>query len=161
MYTDGKCLYGVASTYLAHLQPGDHVQVRVKESQAPFHVPSDIKDTPLIMVAAGTGIASFRGFIQHGAAQLDGGRKAAPALLFFCCEGTEDVLCVAELAQWSAINLRLAFNKASLQSRAAATCKIGSGSTLRMCGSCLRLAPRWLSMGMVGWASGGSGRRLI
>ncbi|KAK6441580.1 hypothetical protein LTR95_002175 [Oleoguttula sp. CCFEE 5521] len=76
---------GVASHYLSQLKPGDIVHVAVKPSTAAFHLPTDNENTPIIMVAAGTGVAPFRGFIQERAAQIGGGRKLAPAHLYIGC----------------------------------------------------------------------------
>jgi cytochrome P450/NADPH-cytochrome P450 reductase len=73
---------GVATNYLAHLAPGDIVHVAVKPSHQAFHLPTKAESVPIIMVAAGTGIAPFRGFIQERAAQIGAGRKLAPAHLY-------------------------------------------------------------------------------
>lgn len=116
---DGKRFYGVASNYLARLKPGDHVHIQVKQSQALFHLPTNIEETPLIMAAAGTGIAPFRGFVQEGAEQIKAGRKLAPALLFFGCQDPQDVLYVEEFAQWvaaGAVDVRFAFSKQPAES---------------------------------------------
>ncbi|KAK6443459.1 hypothetical protein LTR95_000286 [Oleoguttula sp. CCFEE 5521] len=76
---------GVASHYLSQLKPGDIVHVAVKPSAGAFHLPTDNENTPIIMVAAGTGLAPFRGFIQERAAQIGAGRKLAPAHLYIGC----------------------------------------------------------------------------
>jgi cytochrome P450/NADPH-cytochrome P450 reductase len=73
---------GVASNYLSHLAPGDIVHVAVKPSHQAFHLPAKGESVPIIMVAAGTGLAPFRGFIQERAAQIGAGRKLAPAHLY-------------------------------------------------------------------------------
>ncbi len=119
---DGKRFYGVASNYLARLKPGDHVHVQVKQSQAAFHLPVDIEGTPLIMVAAGTGIAPFRGFVQERAEQIKAGRKLGPALLFFGCQDPDDVPYADELKQWTemgAVDVRCAFSRAPNESQGA------------------------------------------
>lgn len=55
---------GVASDLLNHqLQPGDEVGVFL-EPNTRFHLPQDTK-APLILVAAGTGVAPYRAFLQH------------------------------------------------------------------------------------------------
>lgn len=107
---DGRFL-GTASNYLSQLQPGDVLDVMVKESHASFHLPLDIENTPLIMAAAGTGIAPFRGFIQERACQAKAGRRLAPALLFFGCRTPDDVPHGQELTEWAnngIVDLRLA-----------------------------------------------------
>ena len=73
---------GVASTYLAGLQPADRVAVAVRPSQSGFHPPAD-PATPIVMVCAGTGVAPFRGFLEERAAQKAADRTVGRALLFF------------------------------------------------------------------------------
>lgn len=91
---------GVASSYLAGLQPGDHVPVAVRPSNTRFHPPADPK-TPIIMICAGSGIAPFRGFLQERAAQKASGQDVGPALLFFGATAPEmDYLYRDELAEW-------------------------------------------------------------
>ena len=85
---------GVASSYLASLQPGDrlHVSVRKQTPASGFRLPDPavMAKTPIICVAAGTGLAPFRGFVQERAALLgqEGeGVVLDEALLFFGCRG--------------------------------------------------------------------------
>lgn len=80
---------GVASHYLSKLKPGDMVHVAVKPSHQAFHLPAKGEETPIIMVAAGTGLAPFRGFIQERAAQIGAGRTLAPAHLYIGCRHPE------------------------------------------------------------------------
>lgn len=97
---------GVASSYLASLAPGDRLSVAVKPSSAAFHLPGDgeAETTPIVMVAAGAGIAPFRGFVQERAAQIAAGRKLAEAVLFFGCRNpAEDDLYRDELDRWEAL----------------------------------------------------------
>ena len=61
----------VTGSYLGSLQAGDQAQVSVRKSSKPFHLPPDAAGTPLIMFAAGTGLAPFRGFVQERATQLN------------------------------------------------------------------------------------------
>ncbi|KAH7095469.1 NADPH-cytochrome P450 reductase-like protein [Paraphoma chrysanthemicola] len=106
---------GVASNYLANLVPGDKLHVSVRSSHQAFHLPKDAKNVPVIMIAAGTGLAPFRGFIQERAAQLAAGRALAPALLFYGCRApTSDLLYADVLKRWEqlgAVSLRLAFSR--------------------------------------------------
>jgi len=106
---------GVATNYLAHLAPGDKLHVSVRSSHQAFHLPKDAKNVPVIMIAAGTGLAPFRGFIQERAAQLAAGRALAPALLFYGCHAPDSDLLYAEsLKRWEqlgAVSLRLAFSR--------------------------------------------------
>jgi len=91
---------GVASSYLAHLQPGDRVSIAVRPSNSRFHPPADPK-TPIIMICAGSGVAPFRGFLQDRAAQKQGGQEVGPALLFFGTNHPDvDYLYREEFAEW-------------------------------------------------------------
>ncbi|OCK76470.1 bifunctional P-450/NADPH-P450 reductase [Lepidopterella palustris CBS 459.81] len=95
---------GVASSYLSQLSTGDRLHVSVRASHQAFHLPKDGENVPVICVAAGTGIAPFRAFIQERAAQMSVGRALAPALLFFGCHSNStDDLYAAELARWEAL----------------------------------------------------------
>lgn len=105
---------GVASNYLAHLEPDDFIQVSVRASGQPFHLPLDPVETPIIMICAGSGLAPFRGFIQERAAQIGAGRKLARAMLFVGCRGKEDTLYEKELEKWAgmgAVSLHYAFSR--------------------------------------------------
>lgn len=91
---------GVASSYLAQLQPGDRVSLAVRPSNARFHPPVD-PTTPMILICAGSGVAPFRGFLQDRAAQKQGGREVGPALLFFGTDHPDvDYLYREEFAGW-------------------------------------------------------------
>ncbi|KAF3041836.1 hypothetical protein E8E11_004968 [Didymella keratinophila] len=111
---------GVATNYLSNLAAGDRLHVSVRSSHQAFHLPKDSKNVPVIMIAAGTGLAPFRGFIQERAAQLAAGRELAPALLFYGCHGPDSDLLYADLLkrweQLGAVSLRYAFSRASEQS---------------------------------------------
>ena len=91
---------GTASNYLARLAPGDAVAVTIRSPNVAFHPPED-PATPLVMVAAGTGIAPFRGFLQDRAARAEAGETLSPALLFFGCDHPEvDYLYRDQLEAW-------------------------------------------------------------
>lgn len=94
--------WGVASNYLANLKPGDRLSCAVRSSNTNFHLPADTK-VPVIMFAAGTGIAPFRGFIQERAAQMVCGRKVGPTILYYGCRSEKDFLYADELDKWSKI----------------------------------------------------------
>ncbi|KAJ4372866.1 hypothetical protein N0V83_003157 [Neocucurbitaria cava] len=110
---------GVATNYLSSLTPGDKLHVSVRTSHQAFHLPKDSK-VPVIMIAAGTGLAPFRGFIQERAAQLAAGRSLAPAILFYGCHAPDSDLLYADLLkrweQLGAVSLRYAFSRAAEQS---------------------------------------------
>ena len=92
--------YGVASNYLANLKENDRINCSVRASNAVFHPPEDTK-LPIVMIAAGTGIAPFRGFIQERAAQLVCGRDVGPTVLYYGCRSNTDFLYSNELEKWS------------------------------------------------------------
>lgn len=106
---------GVASNFLARATPGDFVPVAVRPSHAAFHLPEDAENVPLILVAAGAGLAPFRGFIQERAALQGAGRTLAPALLFVGCRRPSDDLYREELDRWTAagvVDVRRAYSRA-------------------------------------------------
>lgn len=115
---------GVASSYLASLAAGDKLHIAVRPSHAAFHLPQDVENTPVVCIAAGTGLAPFRGFIQERAAMVAAGRQLAPALLFIGCrEPGRDDLYADELAQWEkdgAVKVRRAYSR---KPEAAGGCK--------------------------------------
>jgi cytochrome P450/NADPH-cytochrome P450 reductase len=107
---------GVASNYLAHLRPGDRVQVAVRPSNAAFHPPADPL-TPIVMFCAGSGFAPMRGFIQDRAAQKQSGREVSTALLFFGCRSPDEdfLYSDSDLAEWTklgVVDVRPAFSRA-------------------------------------------------
>lgn len=109
-----KVYEGVASHYMSNLQVGDRIHVAVRPSHASFHLPHDAENVPVIFVAAGTGLAPFRGFVQERAALLGAGRKLAPAHLFFGCRGPADDLYRDELNRWQksgAVEVHRAFSR--------------------------------------------------
>lgn len=65
-------------------------------------MPTNPESTPAIYIAAGSGLAPFRGFIQERAAMLSSGnRKLAPALLFFGCRSPDqDDIYRSQLDEW-------------------------------------------------------------
>ena len=94
--------YGVASNYLANLKQSDRINCSVRASNVHFHPPEDTR-IPIVMIAAGTGIAPFRGFIQERAAQLICGRNIGRTVLYYGCRTHEDFLYPDDLDKWSKI----------------------------------------------------------
>ena len=104
---------GVASNYLANLKAGDRISCSVRASNVRFHPPEDTK-VPIVMIAAGTGIAPFRGFIQERAAQSICGREVGTTLLYFGCRTKDDFLYEGDLEKWSkvdAIQIKSVFSR--------------------------------------------------
>ncbi|KAI7896669.1 cytochrome P450 [Mucor mucedo] len=81
---------GLASSYLKRLQGENMSGIRasLKSSKSSFSMPEDITK-PLIMIAAGTGVAPFRGFLQERAFQKKNGQEVGPCTLFFGCRNPE------------------------------------------------------------------------
>ncbi|KAI1371571.1 bifunctional P-450:NADPH-P450 reductase [Hypoxylon crocopeplum] len=106
---------GVASSYLGSLEADDRLRVSVRPSHAAFHLPPAPEQVPLILIAAGSGIAPFRGFIQERAAMIKSGRKLAPAVLYHGCrEPRKDDLYASELCDWEetgAVTVKRAFSR--------------------------------------------------
>lgn len=113
--------HGVASSYLSSLQPEDMLHVLVQSSNVHFHLPRDAGNEPIIMIAAGTGLAPFRGFIQERAELIKRKSSVAPALLYFGCrEAGCDDLYSDELAEWEnagAVAVRRAYSRGPQASR--------------------------------------------
>lgn len=116
---DGDGHLGVATNYLRNVQPGTTIQVAVKKSHASFHLPIE-DSTPVIMVAAGTGLAPFHGFVQERATKIAAGKKLGEAVLFVGCRHPEqDKLYAEELADWESkgvVKVYYAFSQAPEQS---------------------------------------------
>ncbi|KAF7187825.1 Bifunctional cytochrome P450/NADPH--P450 reductase [Pseudocercospora fuligena] len=110
---------GTATSYLKSLEPGSTVQVAVKKSSAAFHLPLD-ESIPVIMIAAGAGLAPFRGFLQERAAKAEAGRQLGEALLFVeCRHPKQDKLFAEELGQWErlgVVKVVYAYSRASEES---------------------------------------------
>ncbi|KAL4758099.1 bifunctional cytochrome P450/NADPH--P450 reductase [Aspergillus foveolatus] len=116
--SNGSRHLGVATSYLDSLSAGDHLQVTVRKNPSSgFRLPSEPETTPMICIAAGSGIAPFRAFLQERAVMMeqDKDRKLAPALLFFGCRapGVDD-LYREQLEEWQArgvVDVRWAFSR--------------------------------------------------
>ena len=115
---------GAATNYLRTLHPGATIQLAVKKSHASFHLPLDDAKTPVIMVAAGTGIAPFRGFVQERATKIAVAKVMAKedpglaeAVLFIGCRGPQEDLLYKDLFdEWEkigAVKVYRAFSRTS------------------------------------------------
>ena len=114
-YNGHGTFHGVASSYLANRTEGSKIRCFVRPTNAGFHLPPD-PETPVIMIAAGTGLAPMRGFIQSRAClKAAGARKLGPAILYFGCRDVDkDYIYKDELQRWEkegVVSLRPAFSK--------------------------------------------------
>ena len=75
--------HGTSSNFLARTEPGTMVPGFIRPPGLPFYVPDD-PATPMIMIATGTGLSPFRGFLQERAAQ-GASATLGPALLIYGC----------------------------------------------------------------------------
>lgn len=101
----GEMVYGVCSTYICNLQPGDEVKVTGPTGKEML-LPED-EDATIIMLATGTGIAPFRAFLWR--MFKDGERQLNPdyqfkglAWLVFGVATTPNVLYKQELEEMQA-----------------------------------------------------------
>ncbi|OIK04180.1 cytochrome P450 [Streptomyces monashensis] len=144
---------GTGSGHLAALKPGDTVYARVQPCREAFRIDGS---APVVMIAAGTGLAPFRGAVADRAAARAAGAELPPALLYFGCDAPDadylhaDELAAAEAA--GAVSLRPAFSAAPengalfVQHRIAAEADevwdlLDAGARVYVCGDGSRMAP--------------------
>ncbi|GGD09398.1 bifunctional cytochrome P450/NADPH--P450 reductase [Pontibacillus salipaludis] len=105
---------GVASNYLASLQPGEEVACFISTPQSNFQLPES-SETPMILIGPGTGVAPYRGFLQARKALNESGHKLGDAHLYFGCRHPEqDYLYQNELESYQEeglVNLHTAFSR--------------------------------------------------
>jgi cytochrome P450/NADPH-cytochrome P450 reductase len=129
------------------------VYARVQPCREAFRIDHS---APVIMVAAGTGLAPFRGAIADRAAALAAGAELPPALCYVGCDAPDaDFLHAAELRAAEAagaVALRPAFSAAPqdgvlfVQHRIAAEADevarlLDAGARVYVCGDGSRMAP--------------------
>lgn len=114
----------VASSYLSSLRPGDKVQIGIRKAAGGFHLPLEGSKTPLICIAAGTGLAPFRAFIQERAIRSGNGQPLAPAILFYGCRSPDmDDLYHDEFHEWEKSGVVTVFRAYSRKPEASHGCK--------------------------------------
>ncbi|KAL4733172.1 hypothetical protein BDV11DRAFT_175947 [Aspergillus similis] len=87
----GRQHLGIATNYLANLLPGGRIRVSLKQANPFMQLPPAASIMyPIIMIASGSGIAPFRGFIQKRALQARAGQSLSRAVLFFGCRRPEE-----------------------------------------------------------------------
>lgn len=146
---------GVATSFLAALQPGDRVSIAVRPSNTLFHPPAD-PSAPMLMICAGSGLAPFRGFLQERALQKAAGQPVGPSLLFFGTNHADvDYLYRDELAAWQdegVVQVMTAFSEQPegdirfvqhrlWAERAQVADLFRQGATVFVCGDGLHMAP--------------------
>ncbi|MFF9391661.1 bifunctional cytochrome P450/NADPH--P450 reductase [Streptomyces griseoluteus] len=144
---------GTGSGHLAGVRPGDTLYARVQPCREAFRTDTS---TPVVLIAAGTGLAPFRGVVMDRAAARVRGAELPPALLYFGCDAPDaDYLHAAELGaaeSAGAVSLRPAFSAAPVdgaqfvQHRVAAEADevwelLGAGARVYVCGDGARMAP--------------------
>ncbi|MFI9318376.1 cytochrome P450 [Kitasatospora aureofaciens] len=147
---------GTGSGYLDRVGVGDTVLARVQPCREAFRIGHR---TPVIMIAAGTGLAPFRGAVADRRALLaspTASTELAPALLYFGCDAPEaDYLHRAELEEAEragAVSMRPAFSQRPedgrrfVQDRIAAEASevwalLEAGAEVYVCGDGARMAP--------------------
>jgi cytochrome P450/NADPH-cytochrome P450 reductase len=145
--------FGVTSTYLAARRIGDRISCFVRPTNVGFRLPGSV-ETPVIMFAAGTGIAPMRAFLQERAAIAKAGaRKLGPAILFFGCRHPEkDFIYRDQLLEWEkqgVVKVVPAFSKggtgpryvqdAIWENREEVAKMFVDGGKIYLCGSAARL----------------------
>ncbi|WP_405843598.1 cytochrome P450 [Streptomyces platensis] len=142
---------GTGSTYLHGVRPGDTVLARVQPCREAFRLDA-ADDTPVILVAAGTGLAPFRGAVADRVAE----NQQSPARLYFGCDDpTADFLHAAEFTAAEAagvLSVRPVFSERPenghrfVQHRIAAEAAevwelLKAGARVYVCGDGSRMAP--------------------
>ena len=105
---------GTSSNYLFEQGTDRVIHAFVRDTASPFRLPAD-PSTPLLMIASGTGIAPFRGFLQERAAARAAGTVLGPALLVYGCRHPQSDLLygneLEELAMAAGTDLAYAYSR--------------------------------------------------
>lgn len=119
----GRVHHGVCSTWLQKASVsniGTTPAVPIFTRHSNFKPPKD-PTVPLVMIGPGTGIAPFRGFLQHREHLAASGTKLGPAHLFFGCRDRfKDFIYEEELRSWESsqtvlTSLHVAFSREGKQ----------------------------------------------
>ena len=126
---------------------GQKVLISLRRSA--FRLPPN-PTRPVIMVAAGTGVAPFRGFVQERAAMAAHGISVGPMLLLFGCRSTTDGFLFKDewasfASQLPSFEMQLAFSRVGdksqyvqdllLQMRERVSALLEQGAAFYICGS--------------------------
>ncbi|NQU36657.1 MAG: cytochrome P450 [Actinobacteria bacterium] len=90
---------GTCSTFLARQPIGQRLHASVRAPGMPFR-PPDNPEVPMIMIATGSGLAPFRGFLQERAQDASRGRVGTSMLFFGCRNSGADFLMGKDLEQY-------------------------------------------------------------
>jgi cytochrome P450/NADPH-cytochrome P450 reductase len=146
---------GVCSGYLEGRDPDSAIFAFVRRPSIPFHPPACPRQ-PMIMVAAGTGLAPFRGFLQERARQQDDGVAVAPSILLLGLrDPARDMLYGEELRGYEdrgLVNIVLAPSRepgtertyvqdAIVRESGRVHEALGEGARIYVCGDAHRMAP--------------------
>ena len=127
----------------------------MRAPSTPFMPPED-PSTSMVMVAAGTGLAPFRGFLQEWAAAKAQGEQVGPSSLFFGCRSPyQDYLYEDELEEFARegiVNTQCAFSRLDGQPKTYVQQSIKAqedevwplieaGANIYLCGDASRMAP--------------------
>jgi cytochrome P450/NADPH-cytochrome P450 reductase len=152
---DGAQRRGIGSGHLAALRPGDRVRATLQPCREVFRVDPHATE-PTVLVAAGSGLAPFRGAVADRMHARAHGAEPAPLTLYFGCDDPElDYLHRAELeaaAAAGAVTLHAAFSDSPdggvrfaqhAMARDADTVwsALQAGGRVLVCGDARRLAP--------------------
>ncbi|MFF2510237.1 hypothetical protein [Streptomyces sp. NPDC058086] len=88
---------GTGSRHLNTVRVGDVVLARRQPCREAFRITHDDR-TPVIVIAAGTGLAPFRGAIADRLGLAESGARLAPALCYFGCDAPDADYLLAEEA---------------------------------------------------------------
>ncbi|MGV9310647.1 cytochrome P450 [Streptomyces sp. NPDC003691] len=145
---------GAGAAYTAGLEPGDVVYGRISPCREAFRLPGD-PSVPVIVVAAGTGLAPFRGMIADRVAAFPAPGRA-PMLAYAGCDHPDvDFLHRTELKAAEtagAVSLRPAFSRAPehgvrfvqhrlLRESDEVWSLLSAGAHVRVCGDGRAMAP--------------------
>ncbi len=103
---------GTCSTFLARQPVGQRLYASVRAPGMPFR-PPDNPEVPMIMIATGSGLAPFRGFLQERAADASRGHVGRSMLFFGCRNSGADFLMGKDLEKYDedgVVDLVMAFS---------------------------------------------------
>ncbi|EME43116.1 hypothetical protein DOTSEDRAFT_72482 [Dothistroma septosporum NZE10] len=106
--TSDALIPGLCTNHLLVLQKSflsqeGETRINAHVRKSTFKMPANMAQ-PIIMVAAGTGIAPFRAFLQERARLSKMGREIGRTVLFFGCRNQkQDYLYAEELKAWAAV----------------------------------------------------------